>query len=462
MFVSGSGYNDNVTGVCADGRLAGTYLSLHHYGFWNTSQTSYDWWANDLKNRIGSCASRTVLDEWGAPMTTGLDYNGGINGSAFIAYVQADSDTLHALGMGSVYWPGLRTGDTYSMETLGGSGTNLTLSNTNASGVSRLQWAWGAGGGTSIIRGTASNRCLDVVGAATGNGTQVVIWDCNGGRNQQSGPPPRATALVVYGTKCLDVNGASPSPGAKVQIWDCNGGANQQWNVGSNGTVTSVQTGLCLDANGGGTANGTTVDRLDLQRRRQSAVAAFLSGVGKTPWFGLPPWPATGASRSAGPAGASVDRGRKEEMASPNTCQPARDADRNRLCRWPGPICQPEHRRFDWLDSVNVNQAYSRARSKRSANSWSPPLPHLKCWPSLRSRTDTVLPAVTRTDYGALGRAHQSRDVRSSRIVERTAHPLDSQGTKPRAKKRPRERVLLDRRCRERERNPVSSRFSPS
>ena len=258
VFVSGSGYNDNVTGVCADGRLAGTYLSLHHYGFWNTSQTSYDWWANDLKNRIGSCASRTVLDEWGAPMTTGLDYNGGINGSAFIAYVQADSDTLHALGMGSVYWPGLRTGDTYSMETLGGSGTNLTLSNTNASGVSRLQWAWGAGGGTSIIRGTASNRCLDVVGAATGNGTQVVIWDCNGGRNQVW-TATAGKALVVYGTKCLDVNGASPSPGAKVQIWDCNGGANQQWNVGSNGTVTSVQTGLCLDANGGGTANGTTV-----------------------------------------------------------------------------------------------------------------------------------------------------------------------------------------------------------
>src|SRR5690242_3299759 len=138
VFVSGTGYNDNVTGVCADSRLAGTYLSLHHYGFWNTSQTSYDWWVNDLKNRIGSCAARTVLDEWGAPMTTGLNYNGSINGNAFIAYVQADSDTVRSLGMGSVYWPGLRNGDTYSMETLGANGT---LTNNNASGVSRLQWA---------------------------------------------------------------------------------------------------------------------------------------------------------------------------------------------------------------------------------------------------------------------------------------------------------------------------------
>lgn len=143
IFTSGTGYNDNVTGVCADSRLAGTYLSLHHYGFWNTGQSSYAWWVNDLKTRIGSCASRTVVDEWGAPMTTGLNYNGPINGNYFIAYVQADTDTFRALGMGSVYWPGLRNGDTYSMETLGGSGSALTLSNNNATGVSRLQWAWG-------------------------------------------------------------------------------------------------------------------------------------------------------------------------------------------------------------------------------------------------------------------------------------------------------------------------------
>src|SRR5579884_1009156 len=68
IFVSGTGYNDNVTSVCADSRLSGTFLSLHHYGFWNTSETSYSWWVNDFKSRIGSCASRTVVDEWGASM----------------------------------------------------------------------------------------------------------------------------------------------------------------------------------------------------------------------------------------------------------------------------------------------------------------------------------------------------------------------------------------------------------
>jgi hypothetical protein len=260
VFVSGTGYNDNVTSVCADSRFSGMFLSLHHYGFWNTSQSSYAWWAGDLRNRIGSCASRTVVDEWGAPMTTGLNYNGPINGSYFIAYVQADTDTMRALGMGSVYWPGLRNGDTYSMETLGGSGTNLTLSNNSASGVSRLQWAWGMGSGSATaVRGTGSGRCLDVPGASSTNGVQLELWDCNGGSNQSWLLTPART-LVVYGSRCLDVAGASTTPGTKVELWDCTGASNQQWNVNSNGTITSAQSGLCLDVTGSGTANGSLVD----------------------------------------------------------------------------------------------------------------------------------------------------------------------------------------------------------
>ncbi|MDX2972340.1 ricin-type beta-trefoil lectin domain protein [Kribbella solani] len=258
IFVSGTGYNDNVTGVCADSRFDGTYLSLHHYGFWNSTQTSYSWWVSDFKNRIGSCASCTVLDEWGAPMTTGANYNGAINGDANIAYIQADSDTLRSLGMGSVYWPGLRNGDSYSMTTLGGSGTNLNLSVNNVTGMGRLRWSWGMDNPTAVVRGTGSNRCLDVPGYSTANGTQISIFDCNGGGNQQWAYTS-SKSLVVYGNKCLDVDGASTSPGAKVQITDCNGGTNEQWNLNSDGTITGVQSGLCLDVTGAGTANGTAV-----------------------------------------------------------------------------------------------------------------------------------------------------------------------------------------------------------
>ncbi|MFJ7149149.1 cellulase family glycosylhydrolase [Streptomyces sp. NPDC100445] len=140
VFVSGSGYNDDVTSVCADPRLSGTYLSLHHYGFWGTH--TYGEWVKDFRNRVGGCAARTVLDEFGAPMTTGLDYGDAAGTDNFVRYLRADTDTVRSLGMGSVYWPGLRTGDTYSMEALHGSGTALSLTTNNASGADRLRHGW--------------------------------------------------------------------------------------------------------------------------------------------------------------------------------------------------------------------------------------------------------------------------------------------------------------------------------
>ena len=266
IFASGTGWNDNVTGECADSRLTGTYLSLHDYGFWNTSQTSVSGWENDITSRIGSnCFSRTVVDEWGAPMTTGLNYDGAVNGNYFIAFIQAMANVTSQYNMGSVYWPGLRNGDTYSMETLNGSGTNLSLTNNNASGVDQLKKSYGTtsgggGGGTAgVLRGVGSNRCLDVPGQATANGTLLDIWDCNGGANQQWTALSNGE-LQVYGNKCLDVPNSATTAGTKVEIYNCNGGSNQQWTLNSNGTVVGRGSGLCLDVISAGTANGTGVE----------------------------------------------------------------------------------------------------------------------------------------------------------------------------------------------------------
>jgi alpha-galactosidase len=116
----------------------------------------------------------------------------------------------------------------------------------------------GTGGGTAkAIRGTASNRCLDDPNGTTTNGTQPVIWDCNGGTNQLW-TYTDAKQLQVVG-KCLDAYNNQTSPGTKVEIWDCNGQLNQQWNVNTDGSITGVQSGLCLDVTGAGTANNTTV-----------------------------------------------------------------------------------------------------------------------------------------------------------------------------------------------------------
>ncbi|TDE33297.1 endo-1,4-beta-xylanase [Actinomadura sp. 6K520] len=107
-------------------------------------------------------------------------------------------------------------------------------------------------GGT--IQGAGSGRCLDVPNASTSDGTQLQLWDCHGGTNQQW-EPTDAGELRVYGNKCLDAAGTGN--GASVQIYSCWGGDNQKWRVNSDGTIVGVQSGLCLDA--AGSANGSPI-----------------------------------------------------------------------------------------------------------------------------------------------------------------------------------------------------------
>ncbi|MCP2245926.1 ricin-type beta-trefoil lectin domain protein [Lentzea aerocolonigenes] len=106
---------------------------------------------------------------------------------------------------------------------------------------------------TFRLRGEASSRCLDVNGAGTANGTQMITWDCHSNANQQF--TQNGQALQVTG-KCLDAPNNATS-GTRVRIWDCNGAANQGWTITTTGTITSVQTGLCLTS--GGTGNGAAV-----------------------------------------------------------------------------------------------------------------------------------------------------------------------------------------------------------
>ncbi|MBZ6085672.1 endo-1,4-beta-xylanase [Streptomyces olivaceus] len=106
------------------------------------------------------------------------------------------------------------------------------------------------------IKGVGSGRCLDVPGTSTADGTQLQLWDCHGGTNQQW-TYTEAGEFRVYGDKCLDAGGTGN--GTRVQIYSCWGGDNQKWRLDSNGSVVGVQSGLCLDTVSGGTANGTLI-----------------------------------------------------------------------------------------------------------------------------------------------------------------------------------------------------------
>src|SRR5262249_31115395 len=116
VIVSGTGYDDNVTAPCADSRLDGTYLALHDYAFWATRR--WPDWVPQIKSAIGSCASRTVMDEFGVTMNSGANYDDPATPDNNTAFIQAAASTAQELGIGSVYWPGLRSGDGYSMESL--------------------------------------------------------------------------------------------------------------------------------------------------------------------------------------------------------------------------------------------------------------------------------------------------------------------------------------------------------
>lgn len=120
-----------------------------------------------------------------------------------------------------------------------------------------------------------TGKCLDIGGAALGNGAAAVQWDCLGMNqtNQHWRLVPMGGDLVQivahHTSKCLDVGGASVANGAAVGQWDCLGAAqtNQLWRlVRRSGNIVSVQpahTGKCLDVSAASTANGAAVVQWD-------------------------------------------------------------------------------------------------------------------------------------------------------------------------------------------------------
>jgi hypothetical protein len=109
--------------------------------------------------------------------------------------------------------------------------------------------------GVALV-GAASSRCAGLEKNTITEGSQAILWDCFGGRNETFTQTSRGE-LVVYGNKCLDADNNGTANGTKVIIWDCTGGTNQKWTVHSDGTITNDLSGLCLDAAEAATANGT-------------------------------------------------------------------------------------------------------------------------------------------------------------------------------------------------------------
>ncbi|HEX8345073.1 MAG TPA: lectin, partial [Actinoplanes sp.] len=135
----------------------------------------------------------------------------------------------------------------------------LTVALTGTSGAAFILSGTGPASAAANmpIVGAGSSRCLDVPNASTANGTQLALFDCNGGANQRF--TTTSTGQLQVMGKCVDAEGAAAA-GARVILYDCTGGANQRWTFTSSGTITNGATGLCLDVLNAGTANGALID----------------------------------------------------------------------------------------------------------------------------------------------------------------------------------------------------------
>ncbi len=133
-----------------------------------------------------------------------------------------------------------------------------TVGISSATSGQNQRWTFTAAG---EIRGYA-NKCLDVDSPnptaefpSVTNGTPVVYRTCNGSRGQTSFWPAQH-GIRGLGSKCVTVENASAANGARLVMWDCNGGTNQDWTI--KGEIRSWND-KCLDVYGSQTAPGTPV-----------------------------------------------------------------------------------------------------------------------------------------------------------------------------------------------------------
>jgi hypothetical protein len=265
VILDGAGDAQNVPAVGGDSRLNNTLLAVHDYSFFAGYEDETEW-ANHLASYIGAYADRTIATEWGGPMSPGskngvqygsIDYSIP-SGSFFADYIRGVSTELHNLGMGSVFWPGLRDGDWYSLTTRSGTGSSINLSLANPSGLTRLQYAWGIGngGGTYVRIANAATGLYIDGGGRTSDGSSADQWSNSGSRAEEQWIIENAGSYVRIRNRAtgLYLDGAGrTSNGAVVSQYAGTSSTNQQWSVltdANNVRIRNRATGLYIDGMG--------------------------------------------------------------------------------------------------------------------------------------------------------------------------------------------------------------------
>jgi endoglucanase len=274
VIISGAGYNQRLTTIGSDSRFNGTLISLHTYQFFNSGFTTEAQWRQLVRDNVSNYASRVVITEWGAPMTDGRNYNAPSASDNFVSFIRGVAAEARTLQLGTVYWPGVRVNDAYRLQQINGSGTNLSLTTTNASGRHQLRYSWGLNDNLPPtptnyrVTNRHSGKVMDVIGASTANNAEVNQWTWNGGANQkwefQDAGSGYLRIVNQNSGRCLDVESASAADGANIIQYTCGTGTNQQWRmqtVGSYVQLVARHSGKCLDVADAGTGDGADIQQ---------------------------------------------------------------------------------------------------------------------------------------------------------------------------------------------------------
>ncbi|MEU9077590.1 glycoside hydrolase family 3 C-terminal domain-containing protein [Kitasatospora sp. NPDC048538] len=106
-----------------------------------------------------------------------------------------------------------------------------------------------------------AGQCMDVIRAATVNGTTVQLYHCNS-TGAQDWTVQQDGSLHAFG-KCLDVTNGWTAAGTPVQLYECNGTGAQHWQPRPDGTLVNPLSGRCLDARDGSSADWTRLQIWD-------------------------------------------------------------------------------------------------------------------------------------------------------------------------------------------------------
>jgi hypothetical protein len=121
-----------------------------------------------------------------------------------------------------------------------------------------------AQGRPGTLRSLASGKCVDLPAGETGDGTELIQYDCHGGPNQQwrieSLGDAGVRIISAMTGKCVGTKPRRSGGGAYVVKVACDGSLGELWSVRDDGNgyvLQNIASRLCIDVLGASNANGT-------------------------------------------------------------------------------------------------------------------------------------------------------------------------------------------------------------